>query len=175
MRKPYKKRTWTAATAIYGAIDVIQELIDLGLTEFFAIPEAVNEVADVFIGISQAVFFWYGGAISLNSCIALIVTFLTEEATAGGAPFWFLDVIYAQRNAPPPEEEQAAAIAGAYMAKNNPTSQAGPVNQKIRGNNVRIPNNERQKPLNIRENGVSVRPPTGAQKVMDDEDLPLSA
>lgn len=167
MRKPYKKITWNIATGIYGALDAVQELMDLGLTEFFGAPEGINDfILDPLIGISQAIFFWYGGVLSSKNCLVLIITFLTEEATFGGAPFWFLDVIYAQRNAPPTEEEQGRVIAGSYTAINNANNAAnlgydpeGPLHQNVGGQNIRIPDNANQQPLNIKENGVSARPP----------------
>jgi hypothetical protein len=49
------------------------------------------------------------------------------------------------------------------MARNNANNAGydpeGPANQNISGSNVRMPDNARQKPLNIKENSVSIRPP----------------
>ena len=155
MRKPLTQKGWRNFKIITGTIDGVQILIDF-------IPgfgEAANEIIDIFIGVGLGLIYWYKRVITISALVALLFAFLGEEATAAGAPLWVLDVWYTQQSAPPAEEEQGVAIAGSYMAQNNPALQGGPANQSVGGKNVRIPDNARQKPLNIKENGVSMRPP----------------
>lgn len=54
-------------------------------------------------------------------------------------------------------------IAGSYMARSvTGYDPEGPTHQTVNGQRVRIPDNAGQTPLNIiKENGISIRPPTG--------------
>jgi len=162
MRKPLTPKGWRNFKILAGCLDGIQIIVDF-------VPgygEAANEILDVFIGITLAIIYWFKGAINLSAFIALLFSFFGEEVTAAAAPLWVLDVWYTQRGAPPSEQEQGAVIGGSYMNINNTNNAAnlgydpeGPLHQNVGGQNIRIPDNANQKPLNIKENGVSARPP----------------
>ncbi len=160
MRKPLTPKGWTIFKIIAGCFDGLQIIIDF-------VPgygEAANEVIDIAIGIVLALIYWLKRAITLSALIALLMSFFGEEVTAAAAPLWVLDVWYTQRGAPPSEEEQGIAVGGSYVAKNNAENLAydpeGPLHQNINRQKIRIPGNAAQKPLNIKENGVSKRPPS---------------
>jgi len=162
MRKPLTKKGWLAFKIIMGGVDVIQLLVDF----IPVVGEVINEIADIIIGILLALIYWYKRAINLQAFIGLVFGFFGEEVTAAAAPLWWLDVWYTEKNAPPSLPEQGAAVAGSYMTQAMATVATqnqggeGPLNQNVAGTPVRMPDAARQRPLNIKENGVSVRPPS---------------
>jgi len=156
MRKPFTPKGWRNFKIIAGVIDFVQIIVDF----IPGLGEAANEIIDIVIGISLGLIYWFKRAITLSALIALIVSFLGEEVTVAAAPLWVLDVWYTQTGAPPSEPEQVGAVAGSYAITNSlGYDPEGPLHQTVAGNTVRIPDNARQKPLNIKENGVSVRLP----------------
>ena len=154
MRKPFKPSGWRNLKIIAGIIDFIQIIVDF-------IPgagELANEIIDIAIGIILGIIYWWKRVITMSAFIALVFSFFGEEVTAAAAPLWVLDVWYTQRTGPPSNEEATAAAVGSYVIQNR--NSIGDENEPVSQGNTRLPDNARQKPLNIRENGVNVRPPS---------------
>ena len=105
------KKEWIALYVITGLIDVFQILIDLFLTEFFAIPEAVNEVINIVVGAGMLIYFPLRGVSLLKhpSRIASILGMeVLTDITGGAASFWVLDIWYIHKNVKQEEAEEKA-------------------------------------------------------------------
>ena len=105
------KKEWVALYVITGIIDIFQKLIDLFFTEFFAAPEAVNEVIDVMVGVVMLIYFPIRGVSLLKhpSRIASILCMeVAEDVTGGWVGFWIFDIWYIHKNVKQEEAEERA-------------------------------------------------------------------
>jgi hypothetical protein len=95
------KAEWAGIFAVMGIIDLVQFFGDLFLTEAFAAPEAINEVADPFIGAVLGGYFQFRGVDIMHQpkrLLSLVGVTGLEELTGAAAPAWIFDVWYIYRS-----------------------------------------------------------------------------
>ena len=143
MASRMKKQEWWGLLAISGTIDLVQLMADLFLSEAFAIPEIVSEVADPVIGGLLVAYFQIRGVSVIsrpNRLLSLLGITGVEELTGGAAPAWILDVWYIWSDVKKEEAElQAKKEQEDFLqvASRQPLNQAGPD-----GMGVRMPTRE---------------------------------
>ena len=139
------KWEWRAMYMVAGTIDVAQWILD-----FFVGPgEVINEIADLIIGMSLAVYFQLRGVSMIKRpkrLIALIGGYLAEAFTVSVAPAWICDVWIihgsvqqeeAQNKAMQERNDQEQGI----MGQNN-------VQQPLNKSGIRRPSLDNRQPLN---------------------------
>ncbi|MDB5259669.1 MAG: hypothetical protein JWO73_877 [Candidatus Taylorbacteria bacterium] len=105
------KKTWMVLFAVAGIIDAVEFLTDLLLTEFFAIPEAVWEIADRIFGILLIAFLEYKNVDVIKNfkrLASMIGVQGAEALTGGAAPAWIVDVWYIYKDVMREEAEAEA-------------------------------------------------------------------
>jgi hypothetical protein len=151
-----KSLEWKILYVFWGTVDLIQILLDAGLTEFVGAPEAINEIADPFLGAGMGIYFQLRGISMVQKpsrLLSIIGGDIVEQLSASVAPAWIVDVWYIHRTV---KEEWAAEQAS--LAENE--EEEGPVNRMVEGKMTRKPP-VIQKPSNQMRDGKMVRLPNG--------------
>ena len=136
---------WKILYGVWGTIDLIQILLDAGLTEFVGAPEAINEIADPFLGMGLGLWFQLRGVSMIQKpsrLLSLIGGDLAEQFSASVAPAWIIDVWYIHKTV---KEEWAAEQAA--IAESQEDQENQPLNRMVGGQVMRQPP-VIQKPLN---------------------------
>ena len=84
-----RKVNWLKAFIVVGGLDVFQAALDVLLVP---LGEGINLILDIIIAIGIAVWAWWKGVLDWVGAFVLLITFVIEILTAGGAPFWVLDI-----------------------------------------------------------------------------------
>jgi len=163
MASKIKTPEWAILYIFAVAIDIFQKLIDAGLTEFFAAPEAANELIDLGVAGLLLIYFPKRG-VPIFSHIGRFASMLGMEAlaaaTGGFASFWCVEIYYMQRTVRR-EEAEEEAIKGEQTVLAVGAAQQYVNTEDDDGIAVRLPSSTRaaaQKPRNLLDN---IRPPNG--------------
>jgi hypothetical protein len=152
------KKEWWVVYGVAGAIDAIEFLTDLFLSEFFVIPEAVWTVADRIIGIIAVIYFELRGVRIVTDPIRLLSMVAgqgIEFLTGGAAPTWIGEAIIIKKSVMAEEAEikaqkeqeemlqnvtvQAAYKDGMQQPVNSRVEQSGPLHTEVNGKSYRLP------------------------------------
>jgi hypothetical protein len=146
MKSTISEGGWKILYILTGTIDAVQ----LGIDFIPGYGEVFNEIADEVVAVILGLYLYMKGSLSFRAFVGLIIADIGEEATAAALPLWIAEVWYAHKRVMAEKAAGTEAVVNSQMAAN------GPLNQ----GNIRPPDTNQQRPLNIVQDGVSMRPPT---------------
>jgi len=156
------KGKWRFLVTTAVIIDAIQLAADLFLTEALFGPEIGSEIADPIIGIALLAYLWRNGVrLTYQRIISLIGVEILEEGTGGGAPTWFLEILYLQWSTKGQEAEEAAQNQDREAALAIGASRQTIYGEKD-GEGIRLPDASRNTLASKAVNSLDgIRPPGG--------------